>query len=130
MKKLFSAFLLAGMLLTIQSVHTYYDDGGARSAFGLGATGAVVGGVVGGWKGAAIGGGAGFVLGGAIGSSRSRRRDPHYKQNRKLNRLYKRRDRLESRIKRAKSDKRRNRYQEDLKQVNYDIRTYEGPRKR
>ena len=130
MKKLFSAFLFAGMLLTIQSIHTYYDDGGARGAFFGGATGATIGGVAGGWKGAAIGGVTGSFLGGAIGSSRSRRRDPEYRTQRKLNRLYKKRDRLERRIKKSKSDKRRNRYQEDLKQVNYDIRQYAGPGRR
>ncbi|TET36263.1 hypothetical protein E3J61_00910 [Candidatus Dependentiae bacterium] len=115
-KGLFSAMVFVGILFTLyheRPVQAYYRDDSAA-----------IGGAAGGGTGAAIGGVTGFGLGGAIGASRSRYRDPDYK----LDRLYRKRDRLERKIQRTKSDKRRTRYQEDLDQVKYDIRKYEGPR--
>ncbi len=128
-KGLFSAMVFVGILFTLyheRPVQAYYrDDSAAQGALLGGITGAAIGGAAGGGTGAAIGGVTGFGLGGTIGASRSRYRDPDYK----LDRLYRKRDRLERKIQRTKSDKRRTRYQEDLDQVKYDIRKYEGPRR-
>ncbi len=120
-----SGALLLGMLATLghKPLHAYYGDGdsAARGAFFGGLTGTAIGGAAGGWKGAAIGGVAGFGLGGMIGASRSRRRDPQYK----LNKLYRKQDRLQRNFKKAKSDKRRNRIQHKLDQVQDEIKSYE-----
>ena len=119
-KSLFSAVLFVGILFTLYHKRpvSAADDSRARRGFLGGITGGVV---VGGLTGSPVGAVAG-VAGGALIGSRTARRSS---ESSKLNRLYRKRDRLEGKIKRAKSDKIRTRYQEDLKKVNADIRKKE-----
>ena len=120
-----SVFIFLGMLATVghKPVHAYNNNGdsAARGAFFGGLTGTAIGGAAGGWKGAAIGGIAGFGLGGMMGASRARHRDPDYK----LNKLYKKQDKLQSRLAETKSERKRTRIQRSLDNVQAEIRGYE-----
>ncbi len=123
-KGILPGLVILGMALALnyKPIQAYYDDGStARGAFFGGITGAAIGGAAGGGTGAAIGGLTGFGLGGMIGASRARHRDPNYK----LDKLYRRRDRLERNLHRAKSERRRARIQRKLDRVNDEIRSYE-----
>ena len=91
----------------------YYDDGGndAGRVLGLGLGGAAVGGMVGGGKGAAIGGAAGLGL----GLLTSRRRPPN--PYRDLDKMHSRLRKLENRLSRTTSERRRVRLQNKIQEL-------------
>jgi len=122
-KGLFSAMVFVGILFTLyheRPAQAGHDDNrAARRGLLGGITGAGVGYAIGGPAGA-----AGLGIGGVLIGSQTGRRS----SGRKLDRLYKKRDRLKQDIQEAKTDKRRARYEKDLKKVNDDISRREGPR--
>lgn len=116
-KSLFSALLFVGVLFTLyhkRPAQAHHDDNrAARRGFLGGITG---GAVVGGLTRSPAGAVAGVAGGALIGSSTARR-----SSDRRINSLYKKRDRLKRDIREAKTDKHRARHEKDLTKVNEDI---------
>ena len=117
--------LAVGLVIGFASKKTIADDGSTgRGALFGGLTGATIGGIAGGGRGAAIGGVAGLGLGALIGSSRSSRsgKDPY----RELDKMKRKRNKLQDRLDRSKSERKQVRIQQQLNRQNDRINDLEG----
>jgi len=118
-----AALLMVVMLIGLVAKQSTHADAGRGALIG-GLGGAAIGGAVGGGRGAAIGAGTGLLVGAVAGSASSRDRysDPAEKR---LDRLYKKKDKTEHRLSRTSSPDKQRRYQQQLNDINADIKNLE-----